>query len=312
MTDSARSVTSVDDDLKAWLESLGSPPAEFDIAEVRALGHARALARPREPDLASVRDRAIASGSRTVDVRIYEPAGAGAAAVVYLHGGMWLVGDLETHDRTCRRLAAATNTRVVAVDYRRAPEHKWPAAVEDGLSAVQWVVTEFGCRSPILAGDSAGGHLGLLVAVRLRDLGSDCGGLLLACPNADLRMSGRSIREFGRGWGLDVDSLRWAIRQFLPATISVDDPRVNPCLANLAGLPPVALVTADHDPLRDEGHALACALRDAGVDLTERCEPGMVHGFVQNLDQISPKAGEAIDRWHEDARRLLAGSNPLP
>jgi acetyl esterase len=194
---------------------------------------------------------------------------------------------------------------VIAVDYRRAPEHQWPAAVQDALYAVQWVMDGLRCSAPLLAGDSAGGHLALLTALGLRDLGESCAGLLLAYPNTDLRLNTRSIHELAHGWGLDVDSLRWAVKQWLPREVSVDDPSVSPVLADLTGLPPVVIVTADHDPLRDEGHALACALRQAGVDVIERCEKAMVHGFVQNLDQVSVTAPEAIERWYDDARRLL-------
>jgi acetyl esterase len=289
------------------LASLGQGPAKFDVDQVRAQGRARALARAHEPEVASVRDRSIGAGS--FKVRAYEPADADATAIVYLHGGMWMVGDLETHDRTCRRLAVATDARVVAVDYRRAPEHQWPTAVEDGLDAVRWVAADLHCPKPVIAGDSAGGHLALLIALRLRDLGNGCGGLLLACPNTDLRLRTRSVVELGHGWGLDVESLRWAIEQWIPPGLSVDDPAVNPLLADLAGLPPAVIVTADHDPLQDEGHALAQALRQAGVSVIERCEQGMLHGFVQNLDQVSPRAAEAVDRWHADARRLLANVN---
>jgi acetyl esterase len=302
-----RRAESVDGGLRAWLASLGQGPAKFDIDQVRAQGRARALARAREPEVASVCDRSIGAGS--CKVRVYEPAEADATAIVYLHGGMWMVGDLETHDRTCRRLAVATDTRVVAVDYRRAPEHQWPTAVEDGLDAVRWVAADVDCPEPVIAGDSAGGHLALLIALRLRDLGNGCGGLLLACPNTDLRLRTRSVVELGHGWGLEVESLRWAIEQWIPPGISVDDPAVNPLLADLAGLPPAVIVTADHDPLRDEGRALAQALRQAGVSVIERCEQGMLHGFVQNLDQVSPRAAEAVDRWHADARRLLANVN---
>jgi acetyl esterase len=298
----------VDEQLRAWLASLGRGPARFDVDEVRAQGRARALARPREPALARVEDISLCAGSFALTVRVYEPADADATAIVYLHGGMWMVGDLETHDRTCRRLAVASNAQVVAIDYRRAPEHQWPAAVEDGLAAVEWAAAELGCPAPVIAGDSAGGHLALLVAVRLRDLGHGCGGLLLACPNTDLRLGTRSVHELGEGWGLDVESLRWAVGQWIPAGVALDDPTVSPLFADLAGLPPVVVVTADHDPLRDEGHALANALRRAGVAVVERCEQGMVHGFVQNLDEVSSRAAEAIDRWHQDARRLLATS----
>ena len=305
---SDREATPVDEALAAWLTGLGNGPARFDVDEIRARGRARALARPREPELASVRDTSIPTQGGAADVRVYEPAGADAGAIVYVHGGMWMIGDLETHDRTCRRLAVATNARVIAVDYRRAPEHPWPAAVEDVLAAVQWVSAEFDCPSPILAGDSSGGHLALLAALSLRNLGSGCGGLLLACPNTDLRLSSRSVEEFRQGWGLTIDSLRWALEQWLPAGVSVDDPRVNPLLADLTRLPPVVIVTADHDPLRDEGHVLAQTLRDSGVSVTERCEPGMVHGFVQNLDEVSSSAAAAIDRWHAEAQRLMANS----
>jgi acetyl esterase len=304
-----RALESLDEGLRAWLASLGHGPARFDVDQVRAQGRARALARVREPEVARVRDTLIGAGSCPLKVRVYEPADAGATAIVYLHGGMWILGDLETHDRTCRRLAVATKARVVAVDYRRAPEHPWPTAVEDGLGAVRWVATDRDCPKPVIAGDSAGGHLALLVALRLGDQGNGCGGLLLACPNTDLRLRTRSVRELGHGWGLDVESLRWAVEQWLPPGVSVDDPAVNPLLADLAGLPPVVIVTADHDPLRDEGHALAQALRQAGVSVVERCEQGMLHGFVQNLDQVSPRAADAIDRWHADARRLLAIAN---
>jgi acetyl esterase len=106
---------------------------------------------------------------------------------------------------------------------------------------------------------------------------------------------------------LKVDSLRWAIDQWLPPGVAAEDPAVNPVLAHLAGLPPTVIITADHDPLRDEGEALAQALRRSGVPVLHRCERGMVHGFIQNLDLVSPAAGRAGARWHRDAGRLLAG-----
>jgi acetyl esterase len=212
--------------------------------------------------------------------------------------------DLETHDRTCRRLAAATAARVVAVDFRRAPEHRWPAAIDDAMAAIAWLETELGAAAPVLAGDSSGGHLALLGALRLRDLGERCDGPLLACPNADLRLRGGSVAELGHGWGLDVDSLRWAVEQWLPDGVSTDDPEVSPALAELKGIPPVAIVTADHDPLRDEGAALAEALKRASVPVSYRCERGMVHGFVQNLDLVSPACARATERWFDDARAL--------
>jgi acetyl esterase len=226
--------------------------------------------------------------------------------IVYLHGGMWMLGDLETHDRTCRRLAAATRARVLAVDFRRAPEHRWPAAVDDALAAVDWANAELGARGSVLAGDSSGGHLALLVALRLSDSGRSVGGLLLACPNTDLRLTSRSVVELGRQWGLNVDSLRWAIARWLPPAVEPADPAVSPLLADLSGLPPTVVITADHDPLRDDGDALAAALVRAHVPVVHRCERGMVHGFIQNLDLVSPAAARATERWHDDARKLLS------
>jgi acetyl esterase len=280
-------------------------PVTFDVDEVRAQGRARALARPRAPGLRDVTDLKIRGPAGPLALRLYRPVTAGGRAIVYLHGGMWMLGDLETHDRTCRLLAEATSACVLAVDFRRAPEHPWPAAVEDAMAAVAWASAELGTDSPVLAGDSSGGHLALLVAVLLRDQARPCSGLLLVCPNTDLRLTNRSIEELGQGWGLDARSLRWAVAQWLPPGVAPEDPAVSPLLADLSGLPPTVLITADHDPLRDEGDALAEALRAAGVPVVHRCEPGMVHGFIQNLDLVSPAAARATARFHRDARALI-------
>ena len=174
------------------------------------------------------------------------------------------------------------------------------------MAAFAWASAELAADAPVLAGDSSGGHLALLVALRLRDQTHPCGGLLLACPNTDLRLSSRSIEELGHGWGLDADSLRWAVAQWLPPGVAPEDPAVTPLLADLSGLPPTVVITADHDPLRDEGGALAEALRGVRVPVVHRCEAGMCHGFIQNLDLVSPAAARATARFHADARDLLA------
>lgn len=296
-----------DRQLEAWVAEHRGGPVRLDVFEARTQGRARALERVRVPALSRVTDLAIGTPAGTLAMRLYEPEGAGGQLVVYLHGGMWMLGDLETHDRTCRLLADAAGVRVLAVDFRRAPEHHWPAAVEDGLAAVGWAHAELDAQSPVLAGDSSGGHLALLVALRLRMQGRPCGGLLLACPNTDLRLSGDSIEELGHGWGLDVDSLRWAVREWLPPGVAPADPSVSPVLADLTGLPATVVITADHDPLRDEGEALARALRAARVPVVHRCELGMVHGFIQNLDLVSPAAARATARWHDDACGLTRG-----
>jgi acetyl esterase len=278
------------------------------VLEARAQSRARALARGRAPGVRRVSDLEVPGPARPLAVRLYEPADAGRHVIVYLHGGMWMLGDLETHDRTCRGLANASGARVLAVDFRRAPEHPWPAAVDDAHAAVDWAGAELAAPAPVLAGDSSGGHLAVLVALRRRDQACSAGGLLLACPNADLRLSTRSIEEFGHGWTLEADALRWALAQWLPPGVSPTDPAITPVLTDLSGLPPTVVITADHDPLRDEGDALADALRAAGVPVIHRRERGMVHGFIQNLDLVSPAAARATARWHDDARTLLSGS----
>ncbi len=294
-----------DRELAAWLAEQLEGPARFDVIEARAQARARALARGPTPSLRRVADLEISGPETKLAVRLYDPEDDVPHLIVYLHGGMWMLGSLETHDRTCRRLAIATRARVLAVDFRLAPEHPWPAAVDDAEQAVEWARAELGVDAPVVAGDSSGGHLALLVALRLSDHDRRCGGLLLACPNTDLRLTAGSIDEFGHGWGLNVDSLRWAVAQWLPPGVARDDPAVSPLLADLAGLPPTVVITADHDPLRDEGLALAHALRRAQVPVVDRCERGMIHGFIQNLDLISPAAGLATERLHEDARELL-------
>jgi acetyl esterase len=299
-----------DAELEAWVAEHRDGPVTFDVVEARAQARTRALAREPGPAVGRVTDLEVPGPEGTLATRLYDPGSADGRLVIYLHGGMWLLGDLETHDRTCRRLVAATGARLLAVDFRRGPEHPWPAAVEDVLAAVAWASAELDAPAPVLAGDSSGGHLALLVALRLREQGGGCGGLLLACPNTDLRLTTESVRRLGRGWALNVDSLRWALDQWLPPGIAVTDPAVNTMVADLAGLPPTVVITADHDPLRDEGEALAEALRRARVAVLHRCERGMVHGFIQNLDLVSPAAARAGTRWHHDARRLLAGAVP--
>jgi acetyl esterase len=199
------------------------------VIRARARARARALARGRTPAVRRLTDLEIPGAEATLAMRLYEPEPASRQLIIYLHGGMWILGDLETHDRTCRRLATATGARLLAVDFRRAPEYPWPAAVVDAEAAVEWASAELDAPAPVVAGDSSGGHLALLLALRLRDRARPGGGLLLACPNTDLRLRTGSIEELGRGWGLDADSLRWAIAQWLAPGVAPADPAVSPC-----------------------------------------------------------------------------------
>jgi acetyl esterase len=253
------------------------------------------MARPRVPDRLTVDNQAVGQ----VPIRVYrEPAGEPSGTVVFLHGGAWTIGDLDSHDRACRRIALGTGAVVVAVDYRRAPEHPWPAAVDDAIAVIRWTAGRFGGPLAVM-GDSSGGNLAALACLRLRperlpDI------QVLAYPNTDLTMSQPSIKEKGAGWGLDADFVAWGAENWVPDPARRADPGVSPLFApDLSGLPATLIVTAEHDPLRDEGDTYAERLAVAGVPVRHRCEPRMVHGFL-SLDTISPAAAAAGDRLIAD------------
>jgi acetyl esterase len=304
----------VDRELAAWLDALrdepGPPAREIGAEALRRGSRDRAATRPRGPELAIVEPRAM-PGDPPLGGRLYRPALAPRPLVVFLHGGMWLLGDLDTHDRTCRRLAAESDVAVLAVDYRLAPEHPWPAAVDDAVRALRWTAEateELGGRAGVaVAGDSAGAHLAALACLRLRDAGDPQPTVqALAYPNTDLTLSQPSVREKGTGWSLDADDLAWAVEQWVPDADLRADGAVSPLhAADLSRLPPALVVTAEHDPLHDEGDRFAARLKAAGTPVRHRCEPGLVHGFLQGLDLVSPVAAAASDRFFADVRELV-------
>lgn len=282
-----------DEQLAALLRDVAAEPAtdEPDVAKLRQAARVRAAARTPGPEMPTV-DTTIAD----VPVRIYQPGGH--AVVAYFHGGGFVLGDLDTHDAQVRRLAAATAATVVAVDYRRAPEHPWPAAVDDATAVVTQLA---GDGTPVaVAGDSAGGLIAILTALRQIPVVAQ----LLVCPNTDPTLRSASVAEKGQGWLLDADTLRRWVAMWLPDPGLRASPLTNPLVADLQGLPPAVVVTAEHDPLRDEGNTYAVRLRDAGVPVTHRCEPGLVHNFP-TLRDVSPSAAAAEDRFLRDAAALL-------
>ena len=242
-------------------------------------------------------------------VRLYRPTLQPRPLLVYCHGGGWTIGDLESHDRLCRQLARGADVAVLAIDYRRAPEHPWPAAVQDALTVLRWArqaPERVGTSTVGVAGDSAGGNLAALCCLSLRDAGEPQPAVqVLAYPNTDLTLSRPSVQAKGTGWGLDADNARWFAEQWVPDPAGRADPRVSPLLEpDLTGLAPAVVVTAEHDPLRDEGDAYAAALSAAGVPVTHRTEAGLIHGFL-GLDLISPAASHATERLIDDVRRHL-------
>jgi len=247
----------------------------------------RPASTPPAPEIGEVKDLR-ADG---IPFRLYRPKGVPAAtalpALIFFHGGGWVIGDLETHDVLCRQLTAGAGISVVNVDYRLAPEHKFPAALDDAWAATRWVAAhtgELGIDAGRLAvgGDSAGGNLAAVVALLARDHGGPSLALqVLTYPVTDVAAESASYAEFADGFMLTRDSMRWFIAHYLTSKQDALDWRVSPLRApSLAGVAPALVVTAGFDPLRDEGEAYARRLREAGVRVDMICYGGMIHGFV--------------------------------
>jgi acetyl esterase len=222
-------------------------------------------------------------------------------------------GDLDSHDRVCRRIATRADVVVVAVDHRRAPEHPGPAAIDDVVGVVKWVAHRpepLGALigPPALVGDSSGGAIAVLAAAALAHHPIPLAALILVCPNADLTLAHPSIRAKGHGWGLEASALAWFVTQWAPNLDEGSLRQLSPLHANLDGLPSTLVVTAEHDPLRDEGVALTRRLCAHGVDCTHLPLPGMVHGFW-TLDDVSPAARRAGDTVIGRLAELIAGGS---
>jgi acetyl esterase len=268
----------LDPEVKAYLDrQAGAPPrASLSISQTREFYRSMAALAGEPPRVESVEDSAAGG----VAVRIYRPV-AGRPAIVYFHGGRFISGDLETHDPVCRQLAAEANATIVAVDYRLAPEHRYPVALEDCYRAAAWASGEFG--GPVaVCGDSAGGNLAAVVALLARDAGGPSVALqVLIYPVTDLSAESKSYADLADGYLLTRDSMRWFRAQYLAREEDAADWRVSPLrAASPAGVAPALVVTAGYDPLRDEGEAYARRLREAGVRVDAVCFGGMIHGFV--------------------------------
>jgi acetyl esterase len=253
-----------------------------------------------EPDhVASVED-ADANG---VPVRVYGPADRELPGFLWLHGGGWVLGSLDSHDRLCRALAARSGCVVVAADYRLAPEDPYPAAVEDAWTATLWASRRF----PALAvgGDSAGGHLAAVTSLRARDRSVPLALQVLVYPATDAGCDTPSYAEHAGVPNLTAEAMRWFWQQFCP-----DERRAEPEASvlrarDLRGVAPALVVTAEYDVLRDEGEAYARRLRDEGVHVTLTRYDGQIHGFLRMPAAIE-RANEAIDEVAESVRTALA------
>lgn len=293
-----------DRQLAALVAAPAGALAELDVAALRAGVAERARSRPRGPELAEVRDVKVA-GRRA---RLYRPAAEAVPVIVYLHGGGWTIGDLESFDRLCRRLADGSGCAVLCPDYRLAPEHPWPAAVDDALATLRWVSSgpfELGALTdPVaVAGDSAGGALAALACLRLRDEHPDelPDLQVLIYANTDLAdHDSPSMREKATGFGLEVEMVHFFNAKWVPDRSRWSDPGVSPLrAADLSGLPAALIVTAEHDPLRDQAEAYAARLREAGAEVQLRREPGLIHNFML-YDELSPASAAAANRIAAD------------
>jgi len=301
--------------LKPVLEQLNALPGpklhELPPAQARLLFAAMRMPAPEVP-LPEVRELRIPGPAGEIPARLYRPSEGTLPALVYFHGGGWVIGDLDSHDFPCRDLARRSGCAVVAVDYRLAPEHRYPAAAEDCYAATRWVAehaAELGIAGQKLAvgGDSAGGNLATVVALMARERGGPrLGFQLLVYPVTDADFGRASYVENAQGYFLEKPMMEWFWDHYVPDPARRREPHCAPLrAADLAGLPPALVLTAEFDPLRDEGEAYADRLAAAGVPTERFRYDGMIHGFFQ-MAGVLDDARAAIERSAAALRKALA------
>ncbi len=280
----------------AWLAALGPPTEQTEPAKARAAMR-KATAGPaflvgRHPELASVRDERLAG----VKVRRYLPEGAKPGVLVYFHGGGWVIGDVDTHDSPARGLAVATGREVVSVDYRLAPEHRYPAAFDDALAVTQALAAQ---QRVAVAGDSAGGNLAAVVANRCAQDGIALAAQVLLYPVTDCAAETRSYEEFSKGFLLSRETMRYFRREYVPEEARRAEPECSPLRASsLKGVAPGYVLLAGCDVLRDEGRAYAKRLQADGVETQLDEVPGVLHGFFSLQGFREGKAAKTrVAQW---------------
>jgi acetyl esterase len=301
-----------------FIEGRGLPPTHtLTPPEARVFYRERRFfTQPDAPEVALVRDLQAEGPLGAIPVRLYRPFGAAPAALlpvlVYFHGGGWVIGDLDTHDVLCRELANAAGCAIASVDYRMAPEHRFPAAVDDCLAATYWVQRNaalLGIAPARLGvgGDSAGGNLAAVVALAARDAGDlPIAFQLLVYPATDMRRGAASHQINGEGYLLTGDTIDYFHDHYIADAAQDLDWRASPLLCeDLSRLPPALVVTAGYDPLRDEALMYSQRLSGAGNRATHVCFERQIHGFI-TMGKVLDEASAAVSLCAAEMRRALA------
>lgn len=298
------------------VRAIGRPPLDtLSPPDARvAFGMGRAVTQPDPPELAQIKAMAIPGPGGAIPFRVYIPHGLKAQdrlapGLVFFHGGGWVVGDLDSHDTACRSLAIGAERIVLSVDYRLAPEHKFPAAYEDAVAATEWVAANamqlgIDANRIVVGGDSAGGNLAAAVAVHARDNGPKLAGQMLIYPVTDLALHHPSHSEEDTNVLLTHNVMRWFRDHYVNSEADYADWRGSPLrAADLKGLPPAIVITAGADPLRDEGEEYARKLAEAGVATVHRSWPGQFHGFF-TMGRVIPEATAMIGELSDWLKKL--------
>jgi len=295
---------------RAIVDQLAGLPRLPTMTPTEARGRPEPLAAAPEA-VGSVTARAIPGPGGPMGVRMYRPKDPLRAALVYFHGGGWVIGSLEGADGTCRLLANRSRCLVISIGYRLAPETKFPGPVEDAYAAVRWVADNtadlrIDPARIAVGGSSAGGNLAAAAALVARDSGGPkIAFQVLIVPVTELSSRAASHREFAEGYGLTSADMEWFGRHYVRTEADADEPHASVLRADLHDMPPAFVITAECDPLRDDGEAYAEKLRKLGIAARYKRYPGMFHGFM-SFPGVLPEASEAFEDAGEGLREALS------